>query len=110
MARDDLFDSLGACLQLGTPSLDAFLSCTTSVYRMAAGEIIMHTSSDNSTRILRLQNVKSRTGLSRSTIYALIKETRFPKNISLGARSVGWLESEIEAWIKDRVNDSRNKQ
>ncbi len=64
----------------------------------------------NTTRILRLPNVKSRTGLSRSTIYALIKDKRFPKYINLGARSVGWLESEIEAWIESRINASRNKQ
>ena len=60
-------------------------------------------------RILRLPNVKTRTGLSRSTIYAMIKDKRFPKYISLGARSVGWLESEIEAWIESRVNSSRNQ-
>ena len=63
-----------------------------------------------STCILRLPDVKIRTGLSRSTIYALVKNERFPKYISLGARSVGWLESEIEAWIESRVNASRNKQ
>ena len=59
------------------------------------------------TRILRLPDVKTRTGLSRSTIYALIKNKRFPECINLGARSVGWLESEIEAWIESRVNATR---
>ena len=59
-------------------------------------------------RILRLPDVKARTGLSRSTIYAKVKEGSFPKYISLGIRSVGWLESEIEAWIKSRIDASRH--
>ena len=63
-----------------------------------------------SPRILRLPDVKTRTGLSRSTVYALIKDKRFPKYINLGDRSVGWVESEIEAWIESRINASRNKQ
>ena len=70
----------------------------------------MQTTPDYSTtRILRLPNVKTRTGLSRSTIYAMIKSESFPKYISLGARSVGWLESEVEAWIESRIKISRNK-
>ena len=64
----------------------------------------------NTTTILRLPNVKSRTGLSRSTIYALIKDKRFPKYINLGARSVGWLESEVEGWIESRISASRGIQ
>ena len=60
--------------------------------------------------ILRLPDVKARTGLSRSTIYAKVKEGNFPKYISLGVRSVGWLESEIEAWIQSRIEASRNNQ
>jgi prophage regulatory protein len=57
--------------------------------------------------ILRLPEVKKRTGLSRSTIYLRITQDTFPKPISLGARSVGWLDSEIEAWIQARIQKSR---
>lgn len=57
--------------------------------------------------ILRLPTVRSRTGLSRSTIYLQISEGRFPKPISLGARAVGWLESEIDEWLKQRIDSSR---
>lgn len=53
--------------------------------------------------ILRLDSVKDRTGLSRSTIYQRIQEGKFPKPISLGMRAVGWLESEIEAWLQQRI-------
>jgi prophage regulatory protein len=57
--------------------------------------------------ILRLNDVKSRTGLSRSTIYARMAEGDFPPTISLGGRSVGWVEAEINDWISARVQNSR---
>ena len=57
--------------------------------------------------ILRLPLVKARTGLSRSTIYLRITEGSFPKSVSLGARAVGWLESDIEQWLTSRVEESR---
>ena len=53
--------------------------------------------------IHRLAGVKSRTGLARSTIYDLIKKGRFPPPIHLGQRSVGWIESELSAWIEERI-------
>ena len=59
------------------------------------------------TRILRLPEVKKRTGYSRSTIYLLIDQGKFPKSISLGQRAIGWLESEIELWIEERIKASR---
>lgn len=52
---------------------------------------------------LRLSDVMKRTGLSRSSIYLNIKKGHFPKNISIGSRSVGWLESEINAWMQSRI-------
>lgn len=57
--------------------------------------------------ILRLPEVKSRTGLPRSTIYLRISQGTFPSPISLGARSVGWIASEVEKWIADRITQSR---
>ena len=57
--------------------------------------------------LLRLPVVKERTGLSRSTVYLRIAEGNFPRPISLGARAVGWLESDIEDWIQNRIDESR---
>lgn len=57
--------------------------------------------------VLRRKQVEIRTGLSRSTIYARIAEGTFPPPIDLGARAVGWLESEIDAWLQSRIAASR---
>jgi prophage regulatory protein len=53
-------------------------------------------------RILRRPEVEARTGLSRSTIYAWMEVGTFPKPVALGARLVGWKESEITAWLESR--------
>ena len=58
-------------------------------------------------RILRLPEVQRRTGLSRSTIYVRLDQGRFPKPVSLGARAVGWIESEVDEWIRERIAESR---
>lgn len=54
-------------------------------------------------RILRMKMVVEITGLARSTVYKYIAEGIFPKPITLGGRSVGWVESEVFAWIQSRV-------
>jgi prophage regulatory protein len=59
-------------------------------------------------KILRRDQVEERTGLSRSTIYERVKSGTFPAPISLGAKAVGWLESEVDRWITDRIQASRN--
>lgn len=59
--------------------------------------------------ILRRKQVEKKTGLSRSTIYLRVKEGTFPRPINLGARAVGWLENEIEAWLMARM-EIRNKE
>lgn len=59
------------------------------------------------TAILRLPAVKVRTGLSRSTIYLRISEGSFPKPVSLGSRAVGWIESEINDWLNQQIDNSR---
>lgn len=58
-------------------------------------------------QILRRKQVEARTGLPRSTIYAGINAGTFPKPIQLGAQSVGWLASEIDGWIRERIAASR---
>jgi prophage regulatory protein len=62
----------------------------------------------NALIILRRKQVEARTGLSRSSIYARIAAGTFPKAIDLGGgRAVGWIEAEINDWIKQRIEESR---
>ena len=58
-------------------------------------------------RVIRLPAVKSRTGLSRSTIYLRVSEGTFPRPVSLGSRAVGWVESEIQDWLSHQIERSR---
>ena len=58
-------------------------------------------------RIIRLPEVKARTGQSRSTIYQRVKEGLFPAPINLGGRNVGWLETEVDNWIVSCIEKSR---
>lgn len=59
-------------------------------------------------RFLRLAEVRKITGLSRSTIYRLQAEGRFPQSIRISIRAVGWIEHEVEAWIAQRIECSRS--
>jgi len=53
-------------------------------------------------RIIRLREVASRIGLSRSTIYQKIASGDFPAPVDLGGRRVGWWECEVDEWIASR--------
>jgi len=70
----------------------------------------------NALTILRRKQVEARTGLSRSSIYARLKpnpkrpadfDPTFPRPVSLGAKAVGWIEAEIDAWLAAQVEKSR---
>lgn len=54
-------------------------------------------------QIIKLPSVINISGLSRTTIYNRIEEGTFPKQISLGERSVGWVRSEILSWVELRI-------
>ena len=56
-------------------------------------------------RILRLKDVIEKTGLARSTIYKYVDTGDFPKQISLGGRSVGWVDSEVHEWIIKAIEE-----
>ena len=60
-------------------------------------------SSQLSQRFIRLKEVKQQISLSRTAIYEKIKAGEFPKPYPLGARAVGFLASEIDAWIESRI-------
>lgn len=56
---------------------------------------------------LRLPEVKAMTGLSKSSLYALIREKTFPAPVRLGPRAVAWVKSEVTHWAMERVRQSR---
>lgn len=58
--------------------------------------------------VIRLPAVLARVGISRSSIYAAIARNAFPAPISLGPRSVGWLESDVDEWLAARVDAGRS--
>ena len=53
--------------------------------------------------IERLPHVLSRTGLGRSTLYALVAGGTFPAPVKLSIRAVGWRSEEIDAWLNARA-------
>jgi prophage regulatory protein len=61
-------------------------------------------------RVLRLPEVRYRTGQSTTDIYAGMnaEPPTFPKSVPLGVRTVGWIESEVEDWIAGRIAAREN--
>lgn len=62
---------------------------------------------ENNHTIIRIHDVIKKIGRSRSGIYQMINEGVFPKPIPLGARSVGWLEADINNWINKKIAESK---
>lgn len=56
----------------------------------------------NNAIIIRLKKVQERTSLSRTTIWRKVSSGDFPAPVSLGERSIGWISTEIDEWIKNR--------
>lgn len=54
-------------------------------------------------RILRLNTVLDRTGLTRSTLYRKVANGTFPRQIKISERCAGWRESAIEAWLRNPI-------
>lgn len=57
--------------------------------------------------IIRLKEVIKRTGLSRSTIYALMSKDQFPRQIQITERCIGWSEDIIHDWILQKLEQRR---
>lgn len=60
------------------------------------------------TILIGMREVLRRTSMSRSTVYALMKVGAFPRAVHLGKRRVGFVESEIDEWLKAKIEASRN--
>jgi prophage regulatory protein len=67
----------------------------------------MATQTQSTLSILRRKQVENRVGLSRTTIYQQVNDGLFPRSINIGPRAVGWLSSEIDAWLEAKIQKSR---
>ena len=64
-------------------------------------------SANEDVSFLRLPEIKALTGLSKSSLYALIRANSFPAPVQLGPRTVAWVRSEIKQWAAERIEASR---
>lgn len=55
-------------------------------------------------RLIRLHEVLNKTGVSKTHLYRLMNNNEFPQSVSLGLRSVSWVESEVNQWIEQKIN------
>lgn len=75
--------------------------------QMAAGRSTLPSALDE-VSFLRLPDVKLVTGLSKSSLYALIRANSFPAPVRLGPRTVAWVRSEVKEWAAERISTSRS--
>lgn len=52
-------------------------------------------------RIIRMNTVRARTGLSRSTIYRKMAEGTFPARLKISTNGTGWRDSDIDRWVSN---------
>jgi len=55
-------------------------------------------------KLIKLKEVIEITCLTKATIYRMIADGKFPKQVSLGDRAVAWVYQEIENWVNERIN------
>lgn len=60
-------------------------------------------------KIHRLPSALAITGLCRTSLYNHLKEGKFPEPVRLGARAVGWRESELSEWVNTRQTRAATK-
>ncbi len=58
-------------------------------------------------RLIRRKEVQDKTGFGASSIYAEMAKGKFPKPIQISERRVAWIESEVDAWILERIENSK---
>ena len=58
-------------------------------------------------RFIRRKEVQAKTGLGASSIYAMMKQGKFPKAITLSERRVAWIEADVDSWIAERISSHK---
>ena len=62
------------------------------------------------TRMLRLPQLRERLPFSRTRLYDLMKQGKFPTPVRLGDRAVFWIEDEVEEWLRKHIEEQRPTQ
>lgn len=57
--------------------------------------------------LIRLPEVQRRTGYGKAWVYVLIARNKFPKPVKIGTRSIAFVESEVDAWVANKIAESR---
>jgi len=60
-------------------------------------------------KVLRKPAVEQMTGLDQVTLWRRERSGDFPRRIQLGTRAVGWLESEVQAWLQKRASERESQ-
>lgn len=82
-----------------------------STYRFSDDAAPMVHQLGKALQILRMKQLVQRTHLSRATLYVLMStDPTFPQKIKLTARTVGYLETDVDTWIASRAESSINAQ
>ena len=85
-------------------ALQEIISSLPGIPSISADATLMVRQLGTALRILRMKQLVERTQLSRATLYNLIStDPTFPPKISLSARTIGFLESDVDAWIAARA-------
>ena len=56
-------------------------------------------------KFIRIKQVAEMTSLAQSSIYRLVKEGKFPKQVKIAERSARWIESEVLDYINKKIED-----
>ncbi|MBH1930902.1 helix-turn-helix transcriptional regulator [Serratia rubidaea] len=62
-----------------------------------------------SNNLLRMSEIMRRTGYGKAWIYRLISQGKFPRPIKIGSRAIAFVESEVDDWINQRIEESRKE-
>lgn len=67
----------------------------------------MPTVTTSKENLIRLPDVQRRTGYGKAWVYVLIARNEFPKPVKIGSRSIAFVESEVDAWVANKIAESR---
>ena len=60
-------------------------------------------------RIIRRHELTNKVGYCLAHIYRLERAGLFPPRVHLGRRAVGWVDEEVESWLRERVDARRRR-